>query len=139
MSIADRYLAYADAFEESYSDDDWARIEPYFSVDAVYEGDPEARGRPAVLAKLKDGLDRFDRNMDSRALDFQPPTVDGDTVCVSWKATYTKAGCPDLTISGREFAEFQGDQIVRLRDEFDPAAEAAMGQWMAAHGAKLQG
>jgi len=28
---------------------------------------------------------------------------------------------------------------VRLRDDFDPPAEKAMGEWMAAHGAKLAG
>ena len=27
MSIADRYLAYAEAFEESMADDDWSRLE----------------------------------------------------------------------------------------------------------------
>jgi hypothetical protein len=29
MSILDRYQAYADAFEVSYEDDDWSRIEPF--------------------------------------------------------------------------------------------------------------
>ena len=33
MGIADRYQAYADAFEESYVDDDWSRIEPFFTED----------------------------------------------------------------------------------------------------------
>ena len=80
MSILDRYRAYADAFEVSYEDDDWSRIEPFFTEDAVYEGDPEdAQGRDAVLAKLKGGVDGFDRNMDSRTPDFNPPTVDSST------------------------------------------------------------
>ena len=79
MSILDRCLAYADAFEESFEDDDWSRIEPFFTEDAVYEGGPEdAHGRDAVLAKLKGGVDAFDRNMDSRTPDFERPTVDGD-------------------------------------------------------------
>jgi hypothetical protein len=139
MSIAERYQAYADAFEESYEDDNWARIEPYFTENAVYEGDPEARGNAAVLAKLKDAVDGFDRKMDSRTPDFQTPTVEGDTLTMNWKVTYTKAGCPDLVISGRETAVFEGDRIALLRDDFDPAAQTAMGEWMAAHGAKLQG
>jgi hypothetical protein len=58
---------------------------------------------------------------------------------MNWKVTYTKAGCPDLVISGRETAVFEGDRISLLRDDFDPAAEAAMGEWMEANGAKLQG
>ena len=53
MSILDRYQAYAEAFEESYIDDDWTRIEQYFTEDAVYVGEPEANGRAAVLAKLQ--------------------------------------------------------------------------------------
>jgi hypothetical protein len=139
MGIADRYQAYADAFERSYEDDDWSRIEPYFTEDAVYEGDPEdAVGREAVLAKLKGGVDAFDRRMDSRTPDFQTPRVDGDTLTMDWSVTYTKAGAPDLVISGREIAVFEGDRIARLRDEFDPEAEKAMGEWMGAHGASLQ-
>ena len=138
MSIAERYQAYADAFELSYDDDNWTRIEPFFTEDAVYEGAPEdASGRAAVLAKLKGGVDGFDRKMDSRTPDFQTPTVDGNTLTMNWTVTYTKSGCPDLVISGVETAVFEGDRIARLRDDFDPAAEKAMGEWMAAHGDKL--
>ena len=139
MSILDRYQAYADAFEESLADDDWSRIEPFFTENAVYEGDPEASGRDAVLAKLKNGVDNFDRRMDSRTPDFQTPTVKGDTLTMKWKVTYTKAGLPDLVISGVEVAVFEGDRIALLRDEFDPEAQKAMGEWMAQHGAALQG
>jgi len=138
MSILDRYQAYADAFEESYVDDDWSRIEQYFTEDAVYEGDPEdARGREAVLAKLKGGVDAFDRKMDKRSPDFQAPTVDGNTLVANWTVTYEKAGAPDLVISGVETAVFEGDRIARLRDDFDPAAQKAMGEWMAAHAGLL--
>jgi ketosteroid isomerase-like protein len=139
MSILDRYRAYADAFEESFDDDDWSRIEAYFTEDAVYEGDPDARGRDAVLAKLKGGVDAFDRRMDSRTPDFQTPTVQGDTLSMKWKVTYTKAGLPDLSISGVETAIFEGDRIKLLRDTFDPEAQKALEQWMANHGASLAG
>ena len=137
MSIQDRYQAYADAFEESYVDDDWSRIAEYFTEDAVYEGDPDAVGRDAVLAKLKGGVDGFDRKMDKRIPDFQTPTVDGNTLVMNWKVTYEKAGAPDLEIFGSETAIFEGDRIARLRDDFDPAAQKAMGEWMEQHGAKL--
>ena len=139
MSILDRYRAYADAFEESYADNDWSRLEAYFTEGAVSEGDPDARGRDAVLAKLQGGVDNFDRRMDSRTPDFQTPTVDGNTLTMSWTVRYTKAGAPDLAISGVETAVFEGDRIALLRDTFDPEAEKGMGQWMAAHGASLQG
>ncbi len=140
MSIEERYLAYAAAFEESYEDNDWSRIAQYFTEDAIYEGAPEdARGREAVLAKLKGGVDAFDRRMDSRSPDFQTPTIDGDTLTMKWNMRYTKASCPDLVISGVETAIFEGDRIKLLRDTFDPDAEKGMGEWMAAHGAALQG
>ncbi len=139
MSIEDRYQAYASAFEESFVDDDWSRIEQYFTEDAVYEGDPDARGREAVLAKLKGGVDAFDRKMDKRTPDFHSPTVEGNTLVMKWTVTYEKAGAPDLVISGVETAVFEGDRIALLRDDFDPEAQKTMGEWMAAHGAKLQG
>ncbi len=139
MSIQDRYQAYASAFEESFVDDDWSHIEPYFTEDAVYEGDPDARGREAVLAKLKGGVEAFDRKMDKRSPDFQTPTVEGNTLKMSWTVTYQKAGAPDLVLKGVETAVFEGDRIALLRDEFDPEAQKAMGEWMEAHGAKLQG
>ena len=139
MSIQDRYQAYAAAFEESYADDDWSRIEQYFTEDAVYEGDPDARGREAVLAKLKGGIDAFDRKMDKRIPEFASPTVDGNTLVMKWTVTYEKAGAPDLVLSGVETAVFEGDRIARLRDDFDPESQKAMGEWMAEHAAKLEG
>ena len=139
MSILERFQAYADAFERTFEDDDWSRIEPYFTKDAVYEGGPgDASGRSAVIAKLQNGVNGFDRRMDSRTPAFETPVVDGDTLRMRWTVTYRKAGAPDLAISGLETAWFRGDQIARLRDDFDPEAEKAMGEWMAAHGAKLQ-
>jgi hypothetical protein len=139
MSILERFRAYADAFEVSYEDDDWSRVEPYFTEDAVYEGDPDAVGREAVLAKLKGGVDGFDRRMDSRTPDFQTPSVEGNVLTMKWSVRYGKAGLPDLAISGVETATFEGDRIARLRDTFDPEAQKALEQWMAQHGAALQG
>jgi hypothetical protein len=139
MGILDRYQAYAAAFEESFADDDWSRIAPFFTEDAVYEADGEARGRDAVLDKLKNGVDAFDRRMDERILSFDPPSAAGDTVTIRWKAHYTKAGVPDLTITGIETATFDGDCIARLVDIFDPEAQKTMEAWMAKNGASLQG
>ena len=42
-------------------------------------------------------------------------------------------------LSGVETAVFEGERIALLRDAFDPEAQKAMGDWMAEHGAKLQG
>jgi hypothetical protein len=139
MGIQDRYLAYAQAFEQSYEDGDWSRIEQYFTKDAVYEGEPLARGRDAVLARLENAVGSFDQRMDSRTLTFEKPTTSGNEVKVRWKAAYTKRGLPDLVITGVEIATFEGDRIANLRDDFDPAAQKAMGEWMAKHGKVLEG
>ncbi len=142
MDIAARYQAYAQAFEESYDDDDFSRLEPYFTEDAVYRFAPgedgQVQGRDAVLARLKGGVDAFDRRMDHRRLDFEgDPSVDGDTTTARWKGVYTKAGLPDLVISGVEHATFVGDRIAVLADDFDPEAQKGLEEWMQAHGAKL--
>ena len=129
MSILDRYQAYAQAFEQSYEDDDWSRIAEFFTEQAVYEGDPNAHGRDAVLAKLKAGVDSFDRRMDSRTPDFQTPTVSGDTLTMTWSVTYTKAGKPHLVISGTKTAIFEGDRIARQRDDLDSDGQKASSGW----------
>ena len=84
-------------------------------------------------------MDGFDRQMDSRTLTLQDPETDGDTLRVNWQVEYTKAGCPNLVISGVEIATFDGNRISRLKDEFDPEAETNMMTWMGDHGAKLAG
>ena len=77
--------------------------------------------------------------MDKRIPEFQTPTVEGNTLQMRWTVTYEKAGAPDLVISGVETAVFEGERIALLRDQFDPDAQKGMGEWMAKHGAKLQG
>lgn len=144
MSTVQRYLAYAEAFEETYADDDWSRLEQYFTDDAVMSPDgtaeSEARGQADVLARLKTGVDTFDRRMDSRTLEFlDGPAEAGGRVSCRWKATYTKAGLPDLVITGAEHATFDGERIARLEDEFDADAQAGLEAWMGEHGAALSG
>jgi hypothetical protein len=139
MDIKARYLAYADAFEKTYVDGDWSRIIEYFTPDAVYEGEPEARGREAVLARLKNAIGTFDQRMDSRTPAFETPTVNGNTLTMHWTVTYTKAGLPPLAISGIETAVFNGDKIAILRDDLDPATQQAMKDWMSQHGVALNG
>lgn len=141
MSLVQRFEAYAAAFEETFADDDWSRLEPYFTEDAVYDiqgEDPfQARveGRAEVLSHLKESLNGFDRLFDKRELELRSgPRADGDTVEILWKATYGKNGCPDLTIQGSERASYQGDRIVLLKDTFDPGSAKAVGEYMAAHG-----
>ncbi len=142
MAFTDRYLAYAEDFERTYADDDWTRLEQYFTEDADYPqgtAQSEVTGRDEVFKRIKASVDQFDRRMDTRTLHFDPPKEDGDRVTVSWKATYTKAGAPDITIWGRETATFRDDRICLLAGEFDPTAQKNLEAWLAEHGAKLAG
>jgi hypothetical protein len=36
MNLVDRYQAYAADFERTFVDDDWSRLEQYFTEDATY-------------------------------------------------------------------------------------------------------
>jgi hypothetical protein len=138
MSIQDLYQAYEDAFEESFVDDDWSRVERCFAEDAVHESDPFATGRAAVIAKLKAGVDGFDRKMDTRSAAFHSHVVTGNTFENHWTVTYQKAGAPDLTISGRQILVFDDNLISRFRGVWDPDARTAMNEWMATNGSVLQ-
>ena len=134
MNNVDRFQAYADAFEESYADDNWQRLEVFFTEDAEYDG---AVGREALLDKLRASVNDLDRRMDSRTLSFQPPQVHDDQVIVDWTVRYSRAGCPDLVINGRETATFEGDRIRVLHDDIDAGSRAAFGEWMEEFGAQL--
>lgn len=141
MSLEHRFLEYAEAFEQSYLDNDWFRLAQYFTENAVYDsGDGEpAQGRQAVLAKFEGAVDGLDRLMDKRALDFMPPQTEDDTVSIEWTVRYSKAGAPDLEIGGMEFARFEGERIAHLWDEFKPGVMESIAEWMATHGEKLAG
>ena len=58
MSIQDRFLEYVAAFEITYIDNNWSRLEPYFSEQANYDSGlgEVAHGLPAVMAKNKESI-----------------------------------------------------------------------------------
>lgn len=139
MSNIERFQAYADAFELTYEDDNWQRLEQYFTIDAIYvPGDgTEAVGRDKVLEQLRNNVDGLDRRFDSRRLQTAPPGSDGDTVSLSWQLTLSKAGAPDLSATGVEHASFTNGAISRLEDVFDEGVAENVGAWMAEHGPLL--
>ena len=139
MSNLEQFQAYAAAFEDTYADDDWQRLEQYFTADSVYApGDgTEAVGRDQVIARLRDGVNGLDRRFDSRTLVATPPSAEGDTVSLSWQLTLSKEGVPDLTATGVEHASYVGGAINRLEDIFDAGVAEGVGEWMAAHGDSL--
>jgi hypothetical protein len=125
MSLVARFEAYADAFEVTYVDDDWSRLEQYFTEDAVYSTTANGvriPGRTSVLAVLRAAVSGFDRCCDSRRLwTTVGPREENGQVLREWQASYTCAGAPDLDVGGSERAIFRGDRIELLEIVMTPA------------------
>ena len=141
MNNLEQFQAYADAFEETYIDNNWQRLEQYFAADAVYApGDgSEIVGRENILAHLQTSIDGLDRRFDSRTLKATPPTAEGNTVSLSWALHLSKAPAPDLVAAGVEHATYANGVITRLEDIFDPGTPESLGAWMETHGQLLAG
>jgi len=143
MEILQHFMAYAQAFEETYKDDDWSRLRQYFAPDAVY--DVQAKGfgchlvgPDAIFAGIKKSLDGFDRRFDTRDIAItSPPEVIGDEMRVGWQMTYRKAGVPDFVLAGRSSARYAGGRIAQLVDSYEPEAERAFETWQRQSGMKI--
>jgi len=144
MDLAARFAMYADDFERSYADRNWARLRSYFTSDAVYEcKSPEALafrvvGRDAVLARFETVTDAFDRRFDSRSISFAPAMVEGQRVSISGVVLYTLSGTPPFHLPFSELADYRSGQIVRLEDTASPEAIGELADWMARYGDRLQ-
>jgi hypothetical protein len=145
MGNIERYLAYAAAFEETYASDNWSKLEPFFTEDAVYEfiapvpfgGTYE--GRVAVLTQFKNSVNGLDRRFDSRKVEVLEGPIEKDgAVWIRWAAIYTLAGMPDCRMEGEERAVFAGDRIRRLEDRLTDAEASRAGAYFAQYGAKLK-
>src|SRR5690349_16744832 len=110
-----RFLAYYTAFEETYLDDDWSRLEPLFDPAAVYRikgsgtYDCEMKGRDAVFAGIRKFLDGFDRQCTRHLESGGAPEVTDDSVSFSGAAIYTRGESPPLRLELREVIEFGAD------------------------------
>jgi len=137
MTITETFYTYVQAFEKTFVDDDWTRIEPFFTPDAVYltADGQEIGGRDNVLAYLKGSLDAFDRRFASRQVSLvTEPVITADQVSFQWRAAYAKSGAPDLVIIGSEVATFDDGAISRLEDSVEPAVAQALESWIEAYG-----
>ena len=139
MSALQQFFAYAMAFEQTYDDDDWSRLEPFFADDAVYEVRGSAlacrlEGRAAILSGLRKSLDGFDRRLAKRTLDVTDgPHGEGEAVSIGWTATYVVPGAAPLWLRGRWTARFR-DGVIRERvDEYRPGMDGEVVAWLARH------
>ncbi len=142
MEHARRFLEYATDFEKTYEDDDWSRLEVYFTEDAVYAVTGEAplggewAGREAVLEHLNEIVNELDRRFEMRDVEIVgAPKVSEDSIEFDWRGTYKNAGDPDLVFGGREKAIFSGDRIIRLVDTMEEGADQNIQVWLESHSA----
>jgi len=140
MEPAKRFLAYAIAFEQTFADDDWSRLEPYFAADAVYAVSGEEplggrwEGRKRVLEHLRESVNELDRKFAERRVEpVGAPTIGEDSFEMRWRGTYRKSGCPDLVFEGTERATFEGGRIVLLEDSMEDGADRRIQDYLARH------
>jgi len=130
MRLVERFEAYAADFERTYGDDDWSRLEPYFTEDATYSTPANGvriPGRQNLLAVLRAAVSGFDRCCDSRALrTTEGPREEAEQVLREWEAKFTLEGAPGLTITGSERAVFRGDRILLLEVVLTPETLARL-------------
>jgi hypothetical protein len=116
--LVERFEAYATDFERTFMDDDWSRLEQYFTEDAMYSTPANGlrvSGREKVLATLRAAVSGFDRRCDTRSLaSTEGPRQEGNEVLRRWAARFTVAGAPDLEIEGGERAKYRGERIQLL-------------------------
>lgn len=135
MNFLKLFLDYAAAFESTVLDDDWERIKPFFSQDAVYEvgaGKFGARlvGPDAICAGIRKSLGGFDRRFASRRPELlgKPETL-ADGCRIEWNAHYQQEGFEPLVLRGASTVRYREGKIVYLADHYDAAAEANLLAW----------
>jgi len=143
------FVDYAAAFEQTYVDDDWSRLVPFFSEDATYEvrGGPLAcnlSGRDAIFAGLKKSIDGLDRCCSDRRIELtEGPNVigadNGQEVRIGWRVTYQYGDAPKMVLPGRSVFTVADGVIVAMRDEYDETEMEGVGVWMLKYGAGLDG
>ena len=118
VALTDRYEAYAADFERTFVDDDWSRLEQYFTEDAVYSTPTNGlrvSGRASLLGALRAAVSSFDRHCDTRQLvTTEGPRQEGNKLIREWDADLTLRGAPDLHIGGSERAVIRGERIELL-------------------------
>ncbi len=145
MSVLNAFMAYFEAFEATYLDDDWSRLEPLFAPDAVYRvtgGTPfdcELVGRDAVFRGIKLFLDGFDRHCERRIDNVAPPEFTEHSALIRGAAYYVRKGSPELVLRLDELLEFNEDgKIQRITDTYPPSLMADSQAWLDEWGTDLK-
>lgn len=138
------FAAYAAAFEDTYADDNWSRLDQFLVPHLTYRvlGSPgfdcEVRGREAVYESIRRFLDGFDRKCIRRiGTGEAPPLLDNDCIVVSGFAGYRRGESDELMLNLMLMAEFEGDRIAVLSDVYPTSTARRMNEWMPRWGKDL--
>jgi hypothetical protein len=143
MTNLETFLAYAAAFEQTYADDNWQRLEPFFAEDATYEvsGLPAAcklSGRDQILRGIKKSLDGFDRRMSSRQIiPTAPPSETGNAVTLRGLVRYQREGVAPVELQATIVAELEAGKIRHMHDAF--TLDGVAMTWLRTNAADLDG
>jgi hypothetical protein len=139
MGPTARFIEYAQAFEETFDDDDWSRLERFFAPGATYDVRNVSFGchlvgRDAIFRGMKRSLDGFDRQLPKRAIAVtEPPSEDGERMTVGWSATYEKPGTPPFVLRGRSTVRYHDGVIAELVDEYPDGMDQEARDWLQKH------
>ncbi|MGO4714362.1 nuclear transport factor 2 family protein [Bradyrhizobium sp. 2TAF24] len=139
VTNTERFVSQRQAFEQTYLDDDWTRLAPYFHDDVRYEvmNMPfhcVVERRDAVFAAMRRSVARFDR-LCTRTLGYDATLLEeGDNVFVYGAIKYRRGDSPEMEVRLWEVATYRDGRIVRLIDLYDLGARAVYQSWMAAWG-----
>jgi hypothetical protein len=145
MNTVERFAHYAMAFEQALVSDDWSAVAECLSPDAVYEtfGDAplagRAEGREEVVDRLRRGVAGLDRRFDLRV----PSLLEGPRereggVWMRFALSLSRAGLPDLTLTGDHTTYFHGDRIWRIEEYVPVIVCRAVKAYLTAHEGALQ-
>jgi hypothetical protein len=143
MGMVERFKEYTVALEDAYHDDNWSRLVSYFAENATYRSyygaDLEVTGRDGVVKQFCAEAESFDRKFDSRRVEyFDGPREERGRVFTMWKVTYSKAGAPNLVLTGKEIATYLGDEITLLEGHYLPETFGEFSTWLTEHGSFMQ-
>lgn len=141
--MLEKFLTYYEAFEQTYIDDDWSRLEPLFAEDAVYRVrggtsfDCDLQGRSQVFRGIRIFLDGFDRRCERRIENISDPMVGEDWVKIHGAAFYKRGDSTELALELHETITFREGLIVSIEDLYPPDLEANNADWLERWGADL--
>ena len=141
MTHLSHFESYAAAFEETFADDNWDRLAPFFHPEAVYvvEGlsvPCTLHGRDAILRGMRRSLDGLDRKMDQRTIVLSQPLAEqGDHVTLVGCVRYQRASSPPVELRATIVATYVDGRIAHLHDTFQLDRPALL--WLRTHAADL--